>query len=244
LRQVIIPTSEKYHRYLPGFIHLWHKYINPDEFELLVCSSQEVEGYSGRFYQTSAYSSHEWSNKLIEILDTAADDVFMLLLEDYWLVRQADVTAIKMMYDYMRQFEYVIKFDLCSDRLNADPGYYAYNNNTYDTLGYLDLIKSKHNSPYHMSLWGGLWRRDLMRKVLIPGETAQQIELNGTHRLSQYGDDILVLGTRQSPLKHANAVQAGKWNHDALVGLTVLREDDRKELEELGFLSPRGREAQ
>lgn len=234
--QVIVPSSEKYHVYLPGFMYLWGKYVGSDGFEVVVCSSRRPEGYNGKFYKTGVYSSHEWSDKLIGILENVADEVFILLLDDYWLVRPVNTYAVRMMYDYMHQFEYVVKFDLTTDRLYSDPGFYLYGYNTYNTLGYLDLIKSKPSTSYHLSLWGGLWRRDLLKEVLIPGETAQQIELNGTHRLSQKGDEVLVLGTRQAPMKHANIIQAGKFNTDPMVGLPALTEGDREELKELGYL--------
>lgn len=234
-------TSDNQYHILPAFIHQWQKYFSA-EADIVLCGFSPLDlrlpgGF--RFYSIGDFNNYppdRWSDALIEVLDTVADEVFILLLGDYLLVRPTDTCAIRMAYDYLRQFRYVIKFDLTSDRLNADPGFYAYNNNTYDTLGYLDLIKSKPGSPYHMSLWGGLWRNDLMRKILIPNETAQQIELNGTVRLSQYGDEMLVLGTRQSPLKHANVIQGGKWNHDAVVGLNALREDDKRELDGLGYL--------
>lgn len=238
--QIIIMSSDNQYHILPAFFHLWRRYYHAD-CQMVICGftppdrlPQDCLFYSiGKFED---YPPVRWSDALINVLDNVADDVFMLMLGDYLLTRPTDTTAVRMCYDYLRQFNYVLKMDLTSDRLNSDPGFYAYNNNTYNHLGYLDLIKSRHNSPYHMSLWGGLWQRDLMRKILVPGETAQQIELNGTHRLSQYGDDVLVLGTRQMPLKHANVIQGGKWNHDAMVGLPALREDDRKELEELGYL--------
>ena len=238
--QVVVMSSDNQYHTLPAFFHQWHKYFQ-DDCRLTICGFSVPQSLPNNceFYSIGNFEDYppsKWSDALINALENVADDVFMLLLGDYLLVRPADVNAIKMAYDYLRQFQYVIKFDLTSDRLNSDPGYFAYNNNNYGELGYLDLIKSLPNSPYHMSLWGGLWRKDLMLKILIPGETAQQIEINGTHRLSQYGDDILVLGTRQSPLKHANVVQGGKWNHDALVGLKALRDDDKQELEKLGYL--------
>ena len=238
--QVIVMSSDNQYHTLPAFFHQWHKYFQ-DSCQLTICGFSVPQSLPNNceFYSIGNFEDYppsKWSDALINVLDNVADDVFMLMLGDYLLVRETDTKAIQMIYDYMRQFQYVIKMDVTSDRLNSDPGYFAYNNNTYDTLGYLDLIKSMHGSPYHMSLWGGIWNRDLMKKVLIPGETAQQIELNGTYRLSQFGDDILVLGTRQMPLKHANIVQAGKWNHDAMVGLAALREDDRRELIKLGYL--------
>lgn len=241
--QTIVITSDKQLHCLPAYCHQWNKYNNSNAQTNLICGFTPPSfSLPGNFQFHSIgkwedYPIHQWSGALIKILDNVADEVFILMLDDYWLIRQADTTAIRMIYDYMRQFQNVIKFDLTTDRLYADGGgRYLYGYNTYNTLGYLDLIKSPHGSPYHMSLWGGMWRRDLLRRFIIPGETAQQIELNGTGRLSQVGDELLVLGTRQSPLRHANVVQAGTWNQDAMVGLPALTECDREELRQLGYI--------
>lgn len=240
--QTIVITSDVEYHCLPAFIHQWQRYYS-DDSQVTLCGYSPLslvlpsnfEFYSvGNFAE---YPSSRWSDALIKILDTEADEIFTLLLGDYWLIRETDTRAIQMIYDYMQQFKYVIRFDLTTDRLFADGGgKYNFGYNTYDTLGYLDLIKSSPGSPYHMSLWGAMWRRDLLRQILVRGETPQQIELNGTYRLSQYGDEMLVLGTRQAPMRHANVVQRNEWNQDAMTGLPALKPSDLEELKQLGYL--------
>ncbi len=231
-------TSNGKEKILQGFDQQFNKYWDRESNQYLTLSVcgfvapkiiMEMGFYSiGNF---ADYPPGKWADAFLKVLDNVADEVFLLLLDDYWLLRQVDVAALKMMYDYMHQFKNVLKFDVAYDRLGAWGA-----DLHYDTLGYLDLVKSNHQSQYHMSLWGGLWRRDLMRQIIIPGETAQQIELNGTGRLAQYGDDMLVLGTRQAPLLHANVIQNGVWNQDARVGLPALKDVDRQKLREKGVI--------
>lgn len=239
--QIIIMTSNKGERSLPGFYHQWAKYFTPAyPYTGLVCGFDEPYDIRTpkefKFYSIGKqedYPADKWSDAFIRVLDNVADDVFMLLLDDYWLLRKTDTTGLRMMYDYMYQFENVIKFDVTTERLFAEGGgKYLFGYNTYNTLGHLDLIKSNHGSPYHMSLWGGLWRRDLLQRFIVPGETAQQIELNGTHRLAQVGDELLVLGSRQAPMRHGNIIQGGKINDDVMVGLPALTETDRQAINE------------
>lgn len=240
--QVIVVTSDKYSHLLRGFFWQWRKYCGLPN--ILVCGFTQPDflplGHWAEFYSAgdpAHYPPSRWSDKLIKILDEVAEEVFLLLLEDYWLLRPVDVQALKMIYDYCHQFQNVIKFDVTTERLFANGGgQYLFGYNTYETLGYLDLIKSDFGSPYHLSLWGGMWRRDLLRQFLVIGETAQQIELNGTHRLAQVGDELLVLGTRQAPLKHANVFQRGGWNDDPMTGLPALKAADREELRQRGYI--------
>jgi hypothetical protein len=244
--QVIVISSDKYCHLFRGFWYQWAKYYGTDA-SLILCgltNPRQLDSKFGHrgipFYSAGSpddYPPSRWSDKLLKILDEVAEEVFVLMLEDYWLTRPVDTRAIKMIYDYMFQFQNVIKFDVTTERLFANGGgQYLFGYNTYETLGYLDLIKSDFGSPYHLSLWGGMWRRDLLRQFLVIGETAQQIELNGTHRLAQVGDELLVLGTRQAPLKHANVVQRGSWNDDPMTGLPALKAADREELRQRGYI--------
>lgn len=242
--QIITMTSDsQQNKTIPAFWHQWSKYFNGLKHNRVTCGFTEIECDS-HFYSIGDYSDYpanRWSDALIKVLDNIADEVFILMLDDYWLTRSVDTNALKMIYDYMHQFTNVLKFDLTDERLYSDtpPGgynrfYWGYD--TYNTLGYLDLIKSSPNGLYHMSLWGGMWRRDLLRQIIIPGETAQEIEMRGGERLLKR-PDWLVLGTRQAPMRHANVIQRGQWSAHDRVGLPGMREQDLAELKELGYFN-------
>lgn len=240
MMQVVLMTSDKQDHLLPGFFRQWQKYFPADVVGVITGFRKPPNLPQGwRFVshgKQEDYPPKRWSERLMQVCDEIADDVFMLLLEDYWLYREADTCGLKMIYDYMHQYRNVLKFDLATDRLYANRGEpYLYDMNTYDTLGYLDLIKSDYKSAYHMSLWGGMYRRDLLKKILIPGETAQEIEVHGTNRLAAFGDEILVLGTRQAPLRHINAIIRGGWNMADRGGIPSLTEPDREALRSFGY---------
>lgn len=246
--QVIVMTSDNYHHLLGGFLSQWDKYFSysmHEERNIVVCSFTQDKTiktlkrqYDFRFYSIgnfTDYPANKWSDALINVLDNVADKQFVLMLEDYWLCRPVDVTAVKMLYDYAKQFENVLKIDLCADRLNSDPQGYFYNFNTYDNCGYLDLIKSPQGRQYQMSLWAGVWNREQMKRFIIPGERAQEIELNGTTRVNHF-DDVLVLGTRQQPVLHANIIQSGKQGPIYKTDSWKIKDSDLEELRKLGYV--------
>jgi hypothetical protein len=219
--QVIVVAAEKSYNCLSPFMCLWEKYCGWNfglpifsEIEMVVCGFGPVEFYADwkpqvTFYSVGDYAdwpAQRWSEQLMKILDEVADEQFILMLEDYWLTRPVDVQAIRMLFDYAKQFENVLKIDLTYDRLYINGGSdFLYGAATYDNCGYLDLIKSPPGTPYQMSLWAGIWNREQLKRVLVPGETAQEIEIAGTRRVV---DDQLVLGTRQAPLLHGNIYQS------------------------------------
>lgn len=214
--QVIVITSETYYHCLNPFMYQWRKYVNfahvNYDIDLVVCGFSPVEYFFRkltRFHSMGHQANwpvSRWSEKLIKILDEVADEQFILMLEDYWLLRPVDMQAVKMLFDYARQFQNVLKIDLGMDRLYINGGSnFLYGANTYDNVDYLDLVKSPPGTPYQMSLWGGIWNREQLKRVLVPGETPQDIEIAGTSRVT---DDQLVLGTRQAPLLHGNIYQS------------------------------------
>ncbi len=131
-----------------------------------------------------------------------------------------------MLYDYMGQFRYVIKADLCADRL------YAGGMKDYGHCGYLDLIISMPGSPYHMSLWPGLWRKEHLLRTLIPNETPWDIELQGTTRLA-FDQNVIVIGTRNYPVRITSALRGGEYSK---LLLDELDPSDVTEMRALGML--------
>ena len=177
-KQVLIVCAEKYYHCLSPFMHQWNKYFGWQDVSMVVCGFAPVtfcHHQKTTFYslgEQSDWPPGRWSEKLARILDEVADEQFILMLEDYWITRPVDVRGVKMLFDYAKQFKNVLKIDLTHDRLYINGGgTFLYGANTYDNCGYLDLIKSPPATPYQMSLWAGIWNREQMKKVLVPGET-------------------------------------------------------------------------
>lgn len=148
----------------------------------------------------------EWTTDLIAVLNRIDDDVFCLLMDDYWLNRGVDKIGVLWIQSYMRDHPEVARFDICTDRL------YASGITDYGKLGYLDLIKSDPQSPYHFSYQASFWRRQTLLDCLVPHETPWDSEIWGDKRLRDLG--ALVLGTKQAPLKYTIAVQKGVFMPD------------------------------
>jgi hypothetical protein len=227
--QIIVMASDNYYdKCLTPFMYLWHQFFTAytpadlkGKFDLLFCGFSEPDAdlqqfAPWRFHSIGAFKDYpvnKWSDAMLQVLDTVADEVFLLLLEDFWLCRPADVRGLAYLFGYARQFENVLKIDTAFDRLYIHAGSnFLFGMNSYSYVGHLDLLKSPHGTPYQFSLWGGIWRRDVMRRFIVPGETAQQLELGGSARVT---DDVLVLGTRQAPLLHGNIYRSGRGGEPA-----------------------------
>lgn len=234
---VIIMTSDKYLPALRPFAWLAHEYwsrsklftvagFTPPDFVL----PANFEFLSiGKF---SDYPVGKWSDALIKVLvDHVEEDLFILMLEDYWITRRVSHEGVSLAATYMQRHPNIIKFDLCGDRLYA-----AKAKLDYDTFGFLDIVLSDSSSPYHMSLMTGIWRKDLMLRVLQTGWSPWDIEIAGTTKLSKM-KDIDVVGSRQWPIRHTLAFRSG----DATaLKLEELKREDVATMTRLGLLTPWG----
>lgn len=234
--QVICLTSDKYLPAIRPFSWLFNKYWGADQ-EVIVAGFTPPDFDLPRnvaFHSIGAFSDYpvtRWSDAFLRVLDDVADETFVLFFEDYFPVRPVNVQAVRMLDDYMRQFRYVLKMDLCADRL------YAAGMQDYGRCGYIDLVQSDPASQYHMSLMAGVWNRDLLKRFIIPGETPWQVELEGTPRVRHAAPDVIVLGTRQWPVRHALAFRGGDSQRLLLDDLDPA---DVAALTRLGYLKPWG----
>lgn len=229
---VVVLTSDHYLHALQPFAYLFNKYWDKKQLVTVVGFAEPQFELPPNFHFVSMgpmsnYPLDKWSDALIDFLEPSSFSHFLLFLEDYWLARPVNTQAIKMLYDYAVQFRNVLKVDMVADRL------YAWGMTDYDNCGYIDLILSHHASQYHMSLMAGIWSRELLLRFLVRGENPWEVELSGTPRVATAGNEVLVLGTRQWPIKHVLAHRRGNPSELLLDGL---KQCDIDQLRELGYI--------
>lgn len=234
--RVIVLTSDKYLQALKPFAWLFNKYWGADQ-EVLVAGFTAPDfdlPANFSFHSIGAFSDYpmsRWSDALIKLMHDIPDEVFTLMLEDYWLTRPVYRQAVTMLEDYALQFGYVARLDLTGDRKNNGMASF------YGNCGHLRLVWSDPNSQYHMSMMTGIWRKAHLLRVLIPNETAWQVELQGTPRLAALKNEMIVIGSEEWPVKHTLAFRGG--DSQTLL-LSELDPADVAALTTLGYLAPWG----
>jgi len=219
--RMMVMTSPKTEWTLGGFTWLLGRYVNElpmihvfgfDESGDDVVSLGNHNSFTfhsfGRFRD---FPRERWSDTFLMAMDVMEifGETFWFMMDDYWLVRSVDVNAVISLNSYMIGEGDILKVDLATDRLYAKRGEpYLYGKGTVARVGHLDIIQSDPNTDYHMSLWSGLWNISLLRSVIVPGESAQEIEINGTARLGAM-PHLRVVGTRQAPVLHTNIIRGG-----------------------------------
>ena len=87
-----------------------------------------------------------------------------------------------------------------------------------------------------MSLMGGIWSREHMLRVLVANESPWDLEIVGTDRLSHI-QDVIVLGTRQWPLRMTLGLRGGDHSK---INLDELSQQDVHDLTKMGYFQTWG----
>lgn len=233
---VLVLTSDRYIEALRPFAFLLNRHWKPNPEVLVGGFTPPSFPLPGNFHFRSIgrfedYPVGKWSNAAGKFIVEQPHEVFVLMLEDYWLTQDVDTEAVGMLADYMQQFDYVARMDLTGDRQ------YAGGARPYGACGRLSLVWSDPESQYHMSLMTALWRRRHLLRVMRADETPWQIELDGTGRLAALREEALVLGTANWPVHHTLAFRGGE---PGTLLLDELLEEDRQDLKTKGLLKPWG----
>jgi hypothetical protein len=234
---VVVMTSDKYIDALRPFAWLVNEYWSRSKRFVVVGFTPPSFQLPGNFSFLSLgkfedYPVDKWSDALIKLLvEHMQEQLFILMLEDYWITRRVSHEAISLAAAYMERHPDIVKFDLCGDRLYAGGAKLD-----FDTFGFLDIVESSNTSAYHMSLMTGMWRKDLLLKVLKPGWSPWDVEIAGTTRL-QGMKDLRVVGTRQWPIRHTLAFRSGD---STALKLEEIKREDVATMTRLGLLAPWG----
>ncbi len=228
---VIVTTSDKYIDAVQTFAWLMNRYWEPNPEVFIVGFSPPTFELPDNFSFVSVgkfedYPVDKWSDALIKFLGHFDKELFVLMLEDYWISRRVDTEGIALLAKYMDAERSIIKADLKDDRL------YAGGKKSFGFYDRLDMILSDPDSAYHMSLMSGLWRKEHMLSVLKPGWSPWEVEIDGTRVLSAMRN-LKVVGTRQMPLNH---ILAFRGNDFEKLDLSGLSEEDVSSLSRLGLL--------
>lgn len=202
--RVIVPCCDKYLWALRPFAYLFNTYwselqpvlvagYTPPRFDL----PRNFEFYSISHPDPGPAT---WSNGVAQALRSIDDPFFVLMLEDYWLNRAVDCSAVASLDHYLSIHQDVLRVDLTGDRL--------YSGRAFDVgaWGHLDMIETPIDTQYQLSLQACVVNREHMLSVLRPGMSPWEFELQDQPKAL---GSLRIHGTRQMPVKYTNGIGSG-----------------------------------
>ena len=218
--RIVVPVYNKRHWALQPFSILFNQYWGgPVD---VMCYSIPQIRLPSNFHIVSVdpidFPCDKWVDGMLIYLKNITDDTVIIMLEDYWLIRKVDTSAVAKLSNIIE--DNILRVDLTTDRLYAagmkDVGY----------VGHYDIIEAK-SSQYQMSLQAGIWNRKLLIEVLeaLPpkNHSAWDVELDGTNIVN--GGNYRVFGTRQYPVRYINGANDATGIQTNFPGVT---EDDKE----------------
>lgn len=229
--EIVVFTNNSHLWLLPGFQYLFNKYWSSEQKVIIAGyahpKTQQVrlrKNFKFQSIDRENYPADKWTNGLRKFLCKRKCDIFIMLLEDYWLNSPVLVKEVDRLCDYMqRSPERILRIDLTADRASQSS---ARPFTSYDGI---ELLKTPSGSDYQMSFQAAIWNRKHLLEVLVPNESPWQAELAGSRRLKNR-PDLLVLGTYIHPVKYRPVYRT----HRKTLNISSLPTEDQEKLAEIG----------
>ena len=141
-------------------------------------------------------SGLDWSSLLIKSLEKINTPYVLFTLEDFFLRKNVDTKKINNLLDIFK------KNSIDMLRLTPRPG--PTQDSNYQEFGIIDL-----DAPYRVSTQAAIWKVEVLKKLLVPGESAWEFEKNATIRSNTYSGFVSVWEDAL-PYGH-HVVERGKW---------------------------------
>lgn len=219
--RVFVITNNLYLWCLSPFCYLFNKYWSDTQEVVVTGFSPPAfampNNFSFHSLGTQNYPQSKWSNALIKFLIAMPDEFFVLMLEDYWITRPVDTHAIDILHKFMQDNREILRIDLTCDVLHANGD--ARMAFEAGWISHYDLVYKPPGMSYRMSFQAGIWNRELLLSLLERDKTPWEVEIH-----TSPPEYMKVYGTRQWPLRYANAVYKSTLDTRELEHLT---RDDR-----------------
>lgn len=234
---VTVYTNDKNLWLLNGFQYLFKKYWSPGTEVRYVGYAPPGNGtLSGEYTFVSIarrnYPASEWSTGVLHSLETFAndgEDFMIMMLEDYWLLEEVNLSDIYTLTDYLYNNldKNILRIDLTADRCQ-----YRRHIVNREQVRRCSVIQTAPNSPYQMSFQAAIWNIQLMREIMRPFENPWQSEIEGSKRLAAAGDKYIVLGTENPPVRYQPVYRS----HRKTMDISKLSDEDQKVILKRGWV--------
>lgn len=249
--RVIVSTCDKYLPYLKPFMHQFNTYWGKDQ-QVLVAGFTPPDFIMPRNFKFHSignmndYPINKWSDSFIKLLNQIADDVFVFMLEDYWITDKVDIKGVQLLVDYAKTHPDITRIDLTLDRLHTmrdHPEFAGKFDYKGGKMEHLDIVKTKTGAPYSLSVITSVFRTDNLLRVLEPGWDPWQVEMKGSYNVYLQGDAMRVIGTESNVVPHCVGIRKlpEHESHGKLwLETGFFKEEDKKRMQELGILGETG----
>lgn len=215
--KIYLFTSNRHVHAMQPMAYLFNKYWDQTQLVTVLCYENQPTNLPDNFEVISIgkQADYTWSGGILHWLQGVDDEIFIFLLEDYFLKSAVDLTAVRALYQYMLDNKEVAKIGLAGHRTR-------WPHTDYAMMAGTQIIKSADDALFQTTTQPAIWRRDFMMKFLEPSEDGWQFERKGGKRViaaKRQGWKGDVLGVKIPLVDYVNAIGSGEatvkpsWSH-------------------------------
>ena len=200
---ILVTSCDKYQDLWEPFFTLFFRYW-PDCPYPVYLGTNHLMHDNPRVKTIAVGDDTDWSSGFRGMLEEIPHPYVIVLIEDYLLTKYVDTVRIDRLITYMEE-----KGAGC---LRLFPG-------SGHDLPYLDnpeVGEISKGADYRLSLQAAIWNKQTLLELLREGESAWELELNGTKRTNNLDVPFLCV-TGDSPIPYfCTGVVKGKWVREAV----------------------------
>ena len=200
---VLISSCDKYQDLWDPFFTLFFRYWQDCPYPVYL-GTNHLKYDHNRVTTITVGDDTDWSSDFRSMLEQIPQPYVIVLIEDFLPTKSVDTAMIDRLITYM-----VDKGAGCL-RLFPCPG---------PDLPYLDnplVGEISKGADYRLSLQAAIWDKQILLELLREGESAWELELNGTKRTNALAAPFLCVAG-DSPIPYfCTGVVKGKWVKEAV----------------------------
>ncbi|MBR2868368.1 MAG: hypothetical protein IKB88_04805 [Clostridia bacterium] len=180
---ILLTTSDKYSDAWSPFIHFWNINCPNLNFPIVVNSETKIFKTDNPNIRTfSGGSDLPWSKRMINCLKTIESEYVLLCLEDYFIQSAVDEEIFNAAVNTMESDKKIGVIQFAID-ISCRYDESVVVNKYFSPVPVLKTDSKTHNGRIYCVL--SLYRKDYLKKLLVPTESPWEFEIFGTLR-SQY----------------------------------------------------------
>ena len=195
---ILTPSCDKYAETWPALYQLLDKHWPTlDRPRYLISNTRTYP--DAQIHHILIPNEKSWSDNMIQALDKIPEDYVLIIEDDYMITAPVNEERLKILYDQMRAegAAYLGLIDVSNDPKTPHA--------TVPGLGYLSP-----EADYRNSLQACIWKKSVLKSVLISGENPWRFELYGIERTRALKEPFMCV-TNNPPIQYFGALEKGRW---------------------------------
>ncbi|GAB4132157.1 MAG: hypothetical protein Fur0041_03190 [Bacteroidia bacterium] len=213
---ILILSCDKYADIWQVFFEFFFKFWADCPYKIYL-GTNTLEHNNKRVNSIKSGEAKDWSTDTISILQQITEKYVIIILEDYFIYAHPDQQTLDKAIDLMEASGAVFM------RLACFPSDH-FSDYAYDTIpGNEPFVKTRDDARYKVNLQTGIWNREELIKLIIPGESPWDFEINASIRSKNNSKPFLGIKENKrlryvhGPIPYlCTALSRGVWMRDAL----------------------------